>query len=74
MNDALVIWTVYERPKDFPESYVARLWEVTADGPKATENVVIGSLEDVRATLRDMHLTRLARADGDDPVILETWI
>jgi hypothetical protein len=73
-NDALTLWTVYERPKDFPESYVARMWEVTALGPQATQTLVEGDLEFVRAAMRAMGLVKLLRADGDDPVILETWM
>lgn len=74
MNDKLAIWTVYERPKDFPESYVARMWEVTAQGPQPTQTIVEGDLEFVRAAMRAMGLVKLLRADGDDPVILETWM
>jgi hypothetical protein len=73
-NDALTLWTVYERPKDFPESYVARMWEVTAAGPVATLSIIEGDLEFVRAAMRALGLVKLLRADGDDPVILETWM
>ena len=72
----LRIWTVYERPKDYPDSYVARLFEVDADGSRPTESIIICErLEQLQDMLEfEMHLTKLMRHPEDDPVIVETWL
>jgi hypothetical protein len=76
MKAMLPMWTVYEHPKDYPDAYVARLFEVDADGPRATGSVIImKNLDDLRDVLAfQLHLTCLARNDVDDPVIVETWL
>ncbi|MPM90789.1 hypothetical protein SDC9_137911 [bioreactor metagenome] len=60
---------VYEKPKDYPQNYIARLW----DGNIPTHYAVIrNSLEDIRLAIPPMH--RISRHPDDDPVIVETWI
>jgi hypothetical protein len=50
----LRVWTIYKHPKDYPNSYVARLFEVDADGPKPTASIVIASsLEFLREQMMD---------------------
>lgn len=69
----LMMWTVYERPTDFPNSFVARRWRVTAEGAVATGDLVLaGTLERIREALPP-GLYRLPREAEDDPVIVETW-
>ena len=34
------MWVVYDHPKDYPDSYVARLWEAYPDGPKMTDSLI----------------------------------
>jgi len=71
----LRMWTVYKHPSDYPNDYVARLFEVDADGPRATASIVISpSLEFLREQMMDMRLVCLTRDEGDDPVIVETWL
>jgi hypothetical protein len=62
---------VYKHPKDYPDKYVARLWDIHK---KATRYIVTGdSLEHIRSKIPDtMH--RLPPTPVDDPVIVETWI
>jgi hypothetical protein len=65
------LWAVYERPLDYPNSYVARLW----DGEHATGSIVIApSLELLREHLTEMHLVPMPRHAADDPVIVEVWL
>lgn len=72
---SLVLWTVYDHPKDYPDRYVARMFDVTAGKVRPTLATIMSSdLEWLRAALREMHLTRLERSPEDDPVVLETWI
>jgi hypothetical protein len=71
----LSVWTVYDHPRDHPDSFVARRHEVLAGGTTvATPDAVFApTLEEVRAKLpRD--LVPIARSPGDDPVIVESWI
>lgn len=62
--------TIYERPKDFPRKYVARLFNLA----KPTEFVVVkDTLQEIRKEIPE-NMVRLPRHAEDDPVILETWI
>jgi hypothetical protein len=75
MKAPLRMWTIYEHPKDYPESHVARLFEVTEDGPRATPSIIISpSLEFLREQMVLMGLTVISRSKQDDPVIIEVWL
>jgi hypothetical protein len=69
----LTIWTVIERPTDYPEEFIARKW-VTAKGLSiATGQIVTGpTLQSVRDQIPP-GLYRLPRAAEDDPKIVESW-
>lgn len=70
MSEALEMWVVYEKPKDFPSGFIARKW--LNDRP--TQETVSGSaLDCVRERLPN-GLFRIERAPSDDTVIIETWI
>jgi hypothetical protein len=66
------IWVVYDHPRDFPSNYVARLWI----NDKPTESMMIGpDLEKLRQAIWKHGATvKLMPHEGDDPVILETWL
>ncbi|MBD3941975.1 hypothetical protein IF188_09735 [Microbacterium sp. NEAU-LLC] len=71
---ALAVWTVYDRPADYPSSAVARLWTVDAAGLSYTEGILIApSIEALRAML-PAGLVMIPRSDEDDPVIVESWL
>lgn len=76
MSDVLRMWTVYDHPKDFPDYFVARLYEVDGSGVRATESVIQAkNLDTLREMLLcDMHLTCLPRFANDDPAIVEVWL
>jgi hypothetical protein len=70
-------WTVYVRPKDYPDKFVARRW-VIAGGESCvfwptTEVIVAETLDQVRAAL-PRGLYCLPRFLNDDPAILEVWL
>lgn len=70
------MWTLYDKPKDFPKSLVARQWFIETNGPVAGRCIVaqperIGLLRDVFAR---MGFVRMERSEDDDLKILETWI
>ena len=67
----LEIWTVYNHPKDYPDNFVARKFI----GETATNEVIIeDELETLRDRLTAMGLVKLMRMQGDDLVIVETWL
>lgn len=70
MNLFCEIWTVYDRPLDFPHNFVARKFV----GIQPTESTITGnSLEEVRAGLPP-GVVKLDRAPDDDPKIVEVWL
>jgi hypothetical protein len=71
----LTQYTIYERPADYPHSYVVREWLIVRgrNGPVPGELVAVkDTLGDARAAIPD-GLYNLGRQPGDDPVIVETW-
>lgn len=71
----LQIWTIYKQPSDYPDSYVARLFEVDCDGPRPTGSIVIAeTLDRLRIEMEIMGLVKLDRSPEDDSVIVETWL
>ena len=74
-NTLLDIWTVYERPADMPDSYVARRFEVSRQGAVATDEVVVAdTLEEIRDRLAAKGLCPVSRAEMDPPQVVETWL
>ncbi len=66
--------TIYEKPLDFPDDFVARVWD--GKGPSPT-NVMIkkSTLQEVREDIRAAGFReKIVRAEDDDPHIVETWI
>jgi hypothetical protein len=71
----LRMWSVYRHPRDYPDKFVARLFEVDAAGSRATGSIVIAEkLERLQDEMMQMGLVKLMRSPGDDPVIVETWL
>jgi hypothetical protein len=76
MADVLNIWTVYEHPRDYPDQYVARRFEVGAGRavPSPTNDMFVAD------TLAELHallppgLFRMPRFEGDSPSIVECWL
>lgn len=61
---------VYKNPDDYPEKYVARLF----DGTKSTHIVALAeSLEELRAA-KPERMDRIERQEKDPPKIVETWL
>lgn len=71
----LTQYTIYERPKDYPDGFVVREWHIVRgrDTPVAGAVVAtVDTLGDARAAVPD-GLYRIGRQPGDDPVIVEVW-
>ncbi|MDR1630064.1 MAG: hypothetical protein LBS36_07630 [Oscillospiraceae bacterium] len=61
---------IYKHPKDYPDKYVARLWDRNIPTQiMATSE----TLEGIREKIPE-GMVRLNRDATDDPVIVETWI
>lgn len=71
----LSMWTVYDHPKDYPNSYVARRSEVTAEGQTHTSDLMVsGDLDAIRDALDQRGLYRIPRQPNDDACIVEVWL
>lgn len=71
----LVMYTIYDHPKDYPQNFVVREWRITALGLYHTENRwLYESLEAARQPLENRGLVCVVRQEKDDPVIIETWM
>ena len=68
---ALAIWTIYDRPLDYPDGFIARLHEVPG-GP--TDMTLAGELEEIRKMLWRAGMMKLTRDDKDEPPIVESWV
>jgi hypothetical protein len=72
VSDHLNMWTIYERPLDYPTGYIARRCEVRGEVVHTADVRVGPTLEAVRRQLPP-GLYRQSRQPGDDPVIVEVW-
>jgi hypothetical protein len=66
------MWVIYNRPLDFPECMVCRLWY----GDMPTDEVMLGdSLEQMRRkVMRAGGCFNLGRFIDDEPHIVECWV
>lgn len=61
---------VYNSPADYPEKFVARLWDLD----KPTRYIAVAeTLEEIRETIPE-DMIRFCRDERDDPCIVESWI
>jgi len=69
------MWVVYEKPRDFPESWVARRWAIYNNTAQPTPEVMVSP---TLAALDDVFLERgyakLARSEHDEPHIVCSWV
>lgn len=74
----LEMWTIYRRPRDYPNDFVARAWRIEAGGKIEMMLTVIvkPTLAELRSRLLEEYpnLVCLPRKTMDDPVIVETWV
>jgi hypothetical protein len=74
-EDVLNIWTLYERPRDYPNQCVARRFQVLQGGDTLVTNdmFVANTIEELRRLI-PRGLFRLPRDPRDDKAIVETWL
>lgn len=71
----LTQYTIYERPHDYPDSFVVREWHIVRGRTTPVAGgvlAVVDTLGDARAAVPD-GLYNLGRQPGDDSVIVEVW-
>lgn len=74
-NGKLQMWTIFDRPADYPNSIVARLSEIDAGRVVITDQVMFASnLETIRARMLARGLACLKRFPEDHPSIVEVWL
>lgn len=74
-QNCLEMWTVYDHPKDYPDSFVARLWQIVDGEPLPTPMIMqADKLVKIQRQFEAIGLHRLPRFPGDDPTIVETWL
>jgi hypothetical protein len=76
-EDAIVLtqYTIYERPRDYPDGYVVRAFHIVRGHTEPVPDPGawhVPTLERARSVIPD-GLFRIDRLPGDDPNILEVW-
>lgn len=71
----LCMWTIYDKPTDFPDTFVARRHDVGKGGkPLPTEHLIKGDLSKLRVLFLQAGLTCISRHEQDEPQIVEVWL
>lgn len=74
----MIVYTVYEKPQDYPTEFVVREWFCGGDNGEVRGNNNIflrkKTLEEIRRNLIRLGLTCIGRKETDDPVIVESWV
>lgn len=73
----LIIYTVYNKPSDFPDHVVCRRWLCDADGTEKVDKELFASYptkEEMYNFLMSKGLVQMGRHQDDDPVILGNFI
>lgn len=76
MTKNLSLFTVYDHPKDFPDHFVCRRFDIVDGDVKPTGDFIKRkTLAGIRKVMNNMNnLTPIPRSEEDDPNIIETWI
>lgn len=62
--------TIYKQPEDYPNQYVARVWDVN----RPTHLIALAdTLEELREAIPD-EMCNIGRQPQDDPCIVEVWV
>lgn len=67
----LSLWTVYDHPRDFPQSFVARRFELDQ---VTTDFIIAPDLQTLRDLLMNKGLSCIPRDPKDEAHIVETWL
>lgn len=74
----LEMFTVYDHPKDFPDSWVVRRWRIVrgelAPVPDEDPWMLADSHRAIEIWAETYGLSNVGRNMSDDPAIVETWL
>ena len=72
----MVVWVIYDHPKDFPDVFVARPQFAMQDGSVVPCPLAFmhEDIDVIRNALAGIGLTCMARDPNDDAKIVETWL
>jgi hypothetical protein len=76
-GEALEIFTIYERPADYPAQYVVRRWRIVAgvnDPVPDLDAFAVAMSRDAARAAIPAGRVRLERSANDEPQILESWV
>ncbi len=74
-EEGFSLWTVYDHPSDFPDSFVTRRSEFVKGVPITTCEIFHDeSFEAIEEFLAEKGLFAMMRQEGDDPCIIATWM
>jgi hypothetical protein len=74
-TESLSIWTIYDKPKDYPEIFIARRFEIQAGEAVATTDIIRSPfLGTIRNHMQERGLYRIQRNENDDPCVVECWL
>jgi hypothetical protein len=70
------MYVVYDHPKDYPEHFVCRRWDVVEGGSTATDDTIVSlEYQPIADAMMKFGLTKLYRCPvDDDPSIMEVWL
>ncbi|MGX9432181.1 hypothetical protein [Bradyrhizobium sp. LeoA1S1] len=77
----LPMWTIYDRPAEFPDCYVARMFEVFGGSEAPQPSTVMlrtvapnEGLKMLRDAFEAAGLHCMPRSSGDQPQLVESWV
>lgn len=70
---ALMMYTIFDHPDDFPDHFVVRHFQVAGGEPQPLGFQLAHSLEEARAMVPARADYCLGRDPSDHPNIVETW-
>lgn len=70
MPEGTPIIFVYQNPDDYPENYVARLF----DGTKSTHLIALAGTIEELIEAKPEHMERIGKQEKDPEKVVETWL
>ena len=73
--EQLTIWTIYDKPKDYPHGFIARKFLASRDSLVPTQSIMICSnIEPIQQELEANGFAKVSRDFADQPSIVESWL